>query len=221
MRWKPLIVEGSWIIEPEPALDARGGFARILDGDELRARGLVATYAQTSVAWNERAGTLRGLHVALPPAREVKIVRCIRGAAFDVIVDARAGSRTFGAVATVILDERNRHSVYVPAGCAHGYQTLVDDTELCYAISSPYRVEFDGGIRYDDPALGIAWPREVNALSDRDRTLGPLAAFAGPRRNVNPLPDPSPEELCMPGSSDRPIPATPNPVHPAVAEPLP
>lgn len=177
MRLVPLGVAGAFAIDADAIRDERGWFARCWDADVLAGAGLVDRFTQQSAAWNARAGTLRGLHVARPPAAEVKIVRCVRGAVFDVIVDARPHSPTFGRHDAVRLDEGTRRSLYVPAGCAHGYQTLVDATELTYDICEPYRADLAAGVAHDDPALSIAWPLAVGALSPRDAALPTLAEY--------------------------------------------
>jgi dTDP-4-dehydrorhamnose 3,5-epimerase len=181
VRLVPLDVAGAFAIDAETIRDERGWFARCWDAQVLADSGLVDRFTQQSAAWNERAGTLRGLHLARPPAAEVKIVRCVRGAVLDVILDARPESPTFGRHAAVHLDERTRRCVYVPVGCAHGYQTLVDATELAYDISEPYRADLAGGVAHDDPALSIAWPLDVVALSARDADLPTLAEYVAAR----------------------------------------
>jgi dTDP-4-dehydrorhamnose 3,5-epimerase len=178
VRLVPLAVAGVYALDPEQARDDRGWFARTWDAVRLEQAGLNGTFVQQSLAWNARAGTVRGLHLAFPPSREVKLVRCVRGAALDVVVDARFESPTYGHYVAVQLDEQNHRALYVPAGCAHGYQTLVDGTELLYDISEPYRAELAAGIAHDDPALGIFWPLPVAALSARDAGLPSLAIYA-------------------------------------------
>jgi dTDP-4-dehydrorhamnose 3,5-epimerase len=173
----PLAVEGAFVLAPDPVHDERGWFARVWDAEQLAEAGMPACFVQQSAAWNARAGTLRGLHVARPPAREAKIVRCVRGAAFDVIVDLRPSSATFRRAAAVRLDDESRRAVYVPPGCAHGYQTLLDGTELLYDIGEAYRPELAGGVAFDDPQLAIAWPLPVAAVSERDRALPPLDVY--------------------------------------------
>ncbi|MGD0050809.1 MAG: dTDP-4-dehydrorhamnose 3,5-epimerase family protein [Vulcanimicrobiaceae bacterium] len=177
MKLVPLALDGVYAVEFEPVRDGRGWFARLWDAELFEAAGLASRFVQQSAAWNAKAGTVRGLHFALPPASEAKIVRCVRGAAFDVVVDVRTGSPTFGRHLGLRLDDEARSAVYVPAGCAHGYQTLADQTELIYDISEPYRPTADGGIAHDDPALGIAWPLAVSAISARDAALPTLARF--------------------------------------------
>jgi dTDP-4-dehydrorhamnose 3,5-epimerase len=177
LRLVPLAVAGAFALEPEPVRDERGWFARWWDAELLAEAGLTASFVQQSAAWNQRAGTLRGLHVVLPPASEAKIVRCVRGEAFDVVLDARPGSTTFGRHVTLDLSERNGRAVYVPAGCAHGYQTLADDTTLLYDISSGYRSDLAGGIAHNDALLKIKWPLPVVAVSARDANLPRLLEY--------------------------------------------
>jgi dTDP-4-dehydrorhamnose 3,5-epimerase len=146
-----------------------GLFARTWDRAALEERGLEARVEQASLAYNDRAGTLRGLHFQVAPHEEVKIVRCTRGAIHDVIVDLRPASPTYLGWLAVELTADNRVSLYVPRGFAHGYQTLTDGAEVAYLISEPYAPASAGGVRYDDPALGIVWPSTPPALiSARD-----------------------------------------------------
>jgi dTDP-4-dehydrorhamnose 3,5-epimerase len=165
-----LSLEGAYSIDPEPISDERGFFARWWDRVELAELGLSTEIAQCSVAWNERRGTLRGLHFQHPPHAEVKLVRCTRGAVWDVIVDLRPDSPTHARWQAVELTAENGRVLYVPEGFAHGYQTLVDHTETLYMISSPYAPDAASGVRWDDPAFGIDWPlAEATILSERDR----------------------------------------------------
>lgn len=178
----PLGLEGVYAIDPEPVRDERGWFARTWDADALAGLGLASRFVQQSAAWNAAAGTVRGLHVALPPAAEAKLVRCIRGAVFDVVADVRPRSQTYGTHVAVRLDDENRRMLYIPPGCAHGYQTLTPNAELLYDISEAYREELAGGVAHDDPELAIGWPLPVAAISPRDAALPRLAAFAAARR---------------------------------------
>lgn len=171
MNLIPLPVDGAYVIEPVPVKDRRGWFVRLWDAEELERLGLRGRFVQQSAARNERAGTVRGMHVALPPAAEIKIVRCTRGAAFDVVADVRPSSPTFGRHAVIELDASAPRCVYIPAGCAHGYQTVEDGTELMYDISEAYRPELASGVAYDDPTLAIRWPLPLTSLSERDRAL--------------------------------------------------
>ena len=159
---------GAFVIAPEPSEDARGLFARTWCERELQARGLEARIAQCSTSFNKRKGTLRGLHYQVPPAGETKIVRCTRGSLFDVIVDLRPDSATFLAHLGVVLTADNRRMVYVPAGCAHGFQTLEDDAEIFYQISEFCAPEHARGVRWDDPLFGIEWPVDQRTIIERD-----------------------------------------------------
>ena len=151
--------------------DERGLFARTWDRAELVSRGLTAGVEQVSIAYNEVAGTLRGLHFQATPHDEAKAVRCTAGAIFDVAVDLREGSPTRLRWVSVELSSTNRRSLFVPEGCAHGYITLTDGAEVQYMISTPYVPDAARGYRWDDPALGIEWPVPVTRISDRDATL--------------------------------------------------
>jgi dTDP-4-dehydrorhamnose 3,5-epimerase len=178
---EPVALDGVHLLVATPVPDRRGWFARYWDAAVLEAAGLVHRFVQQSAAWNAAAGTVRGMHVVREPARETKIVRCVRGAAYDVVVDVRPDSPTYGRHVAVNLDALTQVAVYVPAGCAHGYQTVVDDTEIIYDISEPYDAAVAGGIAHDDPALRIAWPLPVSAISDRDAALPTLAEFVAGR----------------------------------------
>jgi dTDP-4-dehydrorhamnose 3,5-epimerase len=169
MRFTDADVAGALIIEVEPAADDRGLFARTFCDDEFERRGLVTHWPQCNTSFNKRAGTLRGLHYQAEPYPETKLVRCTRGAAFDVAVDVRPQSPTYKRWFAVELSADNRRMVYLPGGIAHGFQTLVDDTELFYQMSESYRPDYGRGLRWDDPALGIAWPLANPLLSERDR----------------------------------------------------
>ena len=160
---------GAFTIDVEPHEDERGFFARVWDGEELAAHGLDARVSQSSIAYNHVAGTLRGLHFQLPPHAESKLVRCTRGAIWDVIVDLRPGSPTYLEWAAVELTEENRRTLYVPEEFAHGYQTLADGSEVWYQMSAPYAPEAARGLRFDDERLAIDWPpAERRVISERD-----------------------------------------------------
>ena len=170
MRFRPLDIPGLWLIEPERLEDERGFFSRVFCSDVFQERGLCTSYPQWSVSFNERRGTLRGLHFQASPHEETKLVSCTRGAVFDVAVDLRPGSR--GRWVAVALSEENRSSLYIPAGFAHGFQTLTDGAEVLYHISERYRPEAARGVRWDDPDLAIAWPKaEGRIISGRDQAL--------------------------------------------------
>lgn len=161
-------VRGAWLVEPEPHQDERGFFARLWCRREFAEHGLDTTIAQCSTSFNLRRGTLRGLHYQAAPHEEVKIVRCTRGAIYDVAVDLRVGSQTRGRHAAVELSAANGRMLYVPRGCAHGFQTLADDTEVFYQMSEFYAPESGRGVRWNDPAFGISWPLTPPILNARD-----------------------------------------------------
>lgn len=162
-------LHGVYVIQPERREDHRGFFARVWCQQELRQLGLNPRVAQINAAFTRQKGGLRGMHFQLAPHAEVKTVRCTLGALFDVILDLRPGSPTYKRWVGVELTGANRSMVYVPEGCAHGYQTLVDDTEMYYLTSEFYAPHATHGVRYDDPAFGIAWPLPVTSVSDADR----------------------------------------------------
>ena len=160
---------GAFTIDIEPHQDERGFFARVWDGDEFARRGLDARVMQSSIAYNDAAGTLRGLHYQAPPFAETKLVRCTAGAIWDVVVDLRRESPTFLEWVAVELTAENRRTLYVPEEFAHGYQTLRDATEVWYQMSVPYAPEVARGLRWDDPQLGIDWPpAQARLISERD-----------------------------------------------------
>jgi len=161
---------GAFVVEPERREDHRGFFARVWCQRELEEHGLNGRVVQVNVGFTLRKGGLRGVHFQLPPKQEVKIVRCTMGALYDVIVDLRLGSPTYRQWIGVELTAQSRRTLYVPAGCAHGYQTLTDNTEMYYQTSEDYTPELARGVRYDDPAFGIAWPLPVTSISDTDRS---------------------------------------------------
>jgi dTDP-4-dehydrorhamnose 3,5-epimerase len=156
------------IIDIEELRDERGFFARTWCQRELAAQGLVTDIAQESLSFNRAKGTMRGLHYQRPPHGEVKIVRCIRGAIYDVIVDVRPESPSYLRWEGFELTAANRRALYVPKGCLHGFLTLADDTEVAYLISAFHVPEAAGGYRHDDPAFGIVWPAPVKVISERD-----------------------------------------------------
>lgn len=160
----------AWLMESEPFFDHRGSFARTFCEAELGARGLETRFVQHSLSHSHARGTVRGLHFQTPPHAETKIVRCLAGEIFDVIVDLRPGSPTFKHWQAFTLSRTNRRQLYVPKGFAHGFQALCDDVDVHYLISTPYAPAAASGVRYDDPAFGIAWPVPVTAISDKDRT---------------------------------------------------
>jgi dTDP-4-dehydrorhamnose 3,5-epimerase len=161
---------GAFLVELEKQEDERGFFSRTFCEEEFRANGLCTFVAQCNLSYNARRGTLRGLHFQRPPAAEAKVVRCGRGAIFDVMVDLRVDSPTHREWEAVNLTADGSRMLYIPEGCAHGFVTLTDDTEVVYQMSVPYQPELGGGVRWDDPAFGIRWPSVGDLLiNDRDR----------------------------------------------------
>lgn len=169
MRLEPLPIAGAFLVRPDPIADERGLFARVWCADEFARHGITVRPAQVNTGFSPLAGTLRGLHYQVAPALEAKVVRCTRGAVYDAMVDLRPGSPTWGHWFATELTAENRHSVFVPPLCAHGYLTLTDDTELEYFASAPYAPEAARGVRHDDPAIGIRWPGPVLLISEKDR----------------------------------------------------
>ncbi len=176
MRFTPLPIAGGFRIEVERREDDRGFFARTFCADEFRANGLVTDFVQRSVSVNLRRGTLRGMHYQAPPHSETKIVRCTAGAAFDVLVDLRRGSPTFGCWHGETISAESRVMIYIPRGCAHGFQTLADATELYYEITPSYVPGAARGIAFDDPEIGIQWPLATTIVSAADRAHSGLRA---------------------------------------------
>ncbi|MBF0371338.1 MAG: dTDP-4-dehydrorhamnose 3,5-epimerase [Magnetococcales bacterium] len=171
MRFVPTPFHDAWIIEPTPFTDERGSFARAYCEREFQEKGLNTRWVQNNHSINHQRGTLRGLHYQSPPHEEIKIVRCLVGAVFDVIVDLRQESPTYLTWQGFELSDRNQHSLYVPAGFAHGFQTLTDGAELYYHMSCFYHPESATGVRWNDPKLNIAWPLGESHISDKDRNL--------------------------------------------------
>jgi dTDP-4-dehydrorhamnose 3,5-epimerase len=154
----------------EPHSDERGFFARTWCRQEFETNGLNPSLAQCSISYNPRKGTLRGMHYQAAPHAEAKLVRCTRGAIYDVVLDLRERSATFKQWIAIVLTADKRNMVYVPEGCAHGFLTLEDDTEVFYQMSEYYNAAAASGVRWDDPAFGIAWPDVAQVISERDRT---------------------------------------------------
>lgn len=171
MRFTPTAVKGAFVIDVEPRVDARGYFARTFSIEEFELHGLEPAVVQSSLAFNHVRGTLRGLHYQAEPHGETKVLRCARGSLFAVVADLRADSSTYLAHAAVELVAADHRALYVPRGCACGYQTLEDDTEIRYDISAPYAPESDRGVHFEDPTLAVPWPIPVSIMSDRDRAL--------------------------------------------------
>ena len=168
MIYTPSRIPGAWVIDVTPIQDARGFFAMTWLPNELRERGMNTELAQCNLAFNHKKGTLRGMHFQKAPHGQAKIIRVTRGAVLDVIVDLREDSPTYRRWDAVELSADNHRMFYMPEGIAHGYITLVDDTEAYYHVSSPWVPEAESGVRWNDPAFGIEWPFAPTVVSDRD-----------------------------------------------------
>lgn len=172
---------GAFVIELEEKADARGFFARSFCAEEFAAHGLTPAVAQCNLSYNVYKGTLRGMHYQLAPAAETKLVRCLSGAIYDVIIDLRPESPTYLQHLGVELSAENRRALFVPAMFAHGYQALTDGAEVMYQVSEFYTPGLERGLRYDDPAMGVEWPLSVTAISEKDAAWRP---FSPARPNV-------------------------------------
>lgn len=169
MIFKETTLPGAYVIESEKINDHRGCFARLWCKKEFQQHGLKSDLAQSNAGFNHRRGTLRGLHFQKAPHAEVKVVRCTRGAMFDVIVDLRPESSTYKHWFGAELNDENGKMIYVPEGFAQGYITLLDNTEMTYHTSEFYTAEAASGVRYDDPEFGIQWPLAATIISEQDR----------------------------------------------------
>lgn len=169
MQFEEAEIDGVFIVAEQAFEDARGSFARAFCKDTFAQMGLASDMVQCNLSSNPQSGTLRGIHFQAPPVAEAKFVRCVRGAIFDVAVDLRKDSPTYLRSVGVELTQDNGKSLYIPAYCAHGYQTLSDNSTVYYHVSAPYTPGAEGGLRYDDPALAIPWPLPVAAISIKDQ----------------------------------------------------
>lgn len=161
-------LKDAYIIDIERREDPRGFFARTWCQQEFSAHNLTTMIAQANMSYNRQKGTLRGMHYQRPPYAETKLVRCTRGAIYDVIIDLRPDSPSYKRWIGVELTADNRRALFVPEGFAHGFQTLEDHSDVMYQVSQFYTPGAEGGIRYDDPAFGIEWPIEVAVISEKD-----------------------------------------------------
>lgn len=168
MKFNDTTLPGAYLIELEPSRDARGSFARTFCEREFAAHGLETRFVQHSVSTTAQRGTLRGMHFQREPHGEAKLVRCVRGCVYDVMVDLRPGSKTFGRWEGFELNDQNGRALYLPQGLAHGFQTLSDDIELSYLISAFHDAGSAAGYRYDDAAFGIEWPLPVVSIAEKD-----------------------------------------------------
>ena len=180
MRFAPTPLAGAFLIDSDANADERGSFYRTFCREEFESNGLPGNFVQMSLSRNLLRGTLRGMHYQAVPRPEQKVVRCVRGAAYDVVVDLRKDSPTFCRWFGVELSETNHAALFVPEGFAHGFLTLSDDTDILYQMTEFYVPELAAGVRWNDPAFGIAWPFEPLTLSARD------CAFADFRLKLHP-----------------------------------
>lgn len=167
----PLAIAGVWQVDLEPIIDERGFFARSWCRDEFSRAGINADFIQASISFNARKGTLRGMHWQAAPHAEGKLVRCVRGAIYDVVVDVRPGSPSYRRWLAQELTADNRKALYIAEGLAHGFLSLVDDSEVLYQITTGHAPTHARGFRWDDPAVGIPWPAPPSCISERDRSL--------------------------------------------------
>ncbi len=168
MKFTETKLRGAFTVDLERRGDERGYFARTFCQHEFEAHGLKPVIAQANLAFNAKKGTLRGMHFQFPPAAETKLVRCPRGAIVDIIVDLRPESPTYMQHVAVELNEENQRALFVPERFAHGYQVLVDATETTYQVGEFYAPQLEGGLKYDDPRLGLSWPLPVTSVSPKD-----------------------------------------------------
>jgi len=184
MIFSETAVDGAYVIDLEPVQDDRGFFARAFCKDEFATLGLTTKVAQCNLSLSAHRGTLRGMHYQVAPHQEAKLVRCTQGSFYDVCLDLRPDSPTFTQWTGAELSATNRRALFVPEGCAHGFLTLEDDTEIYYQISEAYAPNAQRGVRYDDPAFGIDWPAEVLHIKPRDAEYPDFdpESFAVPNR---------------------------------------
>jgi dTDP-4-dehydrorhamnose 3,5-epimerase len=168
-------IAGARVIDPNPHQDDRGRFMRAWCSREFAEQGINFVPVQANMGFSVRKGTVRGMHYQTEPALEAKLVRCTRGAMFDVVLDLRPASPSYGKWYGIDLSAENGRMLYLPEGCVHGYQTLEDDTEMYYMTSEVYTPSAARGVRFDDPAFGIGWPLPVTTISDQDRNWPPFA----------------------------------------------
>lgn len=174
MLFKETTLPGVILIAQEPAWDDRGYFARTFCEREFANYGLCTHFVQHSMSYTARKASIRGMHFQTPPSAETKVVSCRLGAIFDVIIDLRPTSPTYRHWVGFQLSAKNRHALYIPGGIAHGFQTLVDDTEVSYLISEFYSPTAARGVLFDDPAFAISWPLQPTVVSPRDRAWPPF-----------------------------------------------
>ncbi len=174
MIFTPTKLEGVYLIDLELYTDERGGFARTFCQKEFEQTGLTKTFVQMNHSYNKVKGTLRGMHFQYPPYQETKLIRCVRGSALDVVVDIRKKSSTFLQHISVQISDENRRMILIPEGCAHGFQTLENDTELIYHHTAFYTPNSDGGLNYNDQILDINWRMPISCISEKDKAYSLL-----------------------------------------------
>jgi len=179
LRFEATNIEGLMAVRLERRADERGSFARLFCREEFAAAGLKTEFVQQSLSVTQKAGTLRGMHFQRAPHAEVKFIRCVRGAIYDVVADLRPDSPSYLRWQAFRLDQHGDVSLYIPAGCAHGFQSLQDDCEVLYQMDVPYQPNSADGCRYDDKALSIDWPLPVTVIAKKDLEWRPLARAAG------------------------------------------
>jgi dTDP-4-dehydrorhamnose 3,5-epimerase len=184
-------LQGAYTVDIDRREDHRGHFARVFCREEFSAYGLKSMVAQASLSFNAKRGTLRGLHFQYPPAAETKYVRCTKGAILDVIVDLRPESPTYLEHLAVDLSAENGRGLYVPKRFAHGFVTIEDDTELTYLIGESHAPNAEGGLRYDDPMLGVNWPLPVRFISERDTAWNPIVEIEDKLRSRMSISEPA------------------------------
>lgn len=175
MKFSELAIQGVFLVEPNLQTDERGFFARTVCSDEFSHHGLPTHYCQSSISFNTKLGTLRGMHYQVAPSQEQKLVRCTQGALYDVVIDVRKKSPTFKKWLSVNLSAANRLALAIPPGCAHGFLTLSDNTEVLYLMSEPYHADLATGIRWNDPTFAVSWPLVPRIMSERDTTYPDFA----------------------------------------------
>ncbi|MCX7308948.1 MAG: dTDP-4-dehydrorhamnose 3,5-epimerase [Afipia sp.] len=171
MRFTETPLKGAFVVESTESIDERGSFFRTFCADEFRDHGLPSAFLQCGISRNSRRGTLRGMHFQRAPKAEGKLVRCISGKVYDVMIDLRRESSTFRRWFAIELDSGGSQAVYIPEGMAHGFLTLTDNAEIFYQMTESYVSELADGVRWNDPSFGITWPADVLVISERDRTL--------------------------------------------------
>ncbi|HID97614.1 MAG TPA: dTDP-4-dehydrorhamnose 3,5-epimerase [Thermodesulfobacteriaceae bacterium] len=175
MIFSETVLKGAYIITPEKCYDERGFFARTWCQKEFSDHSLDTRLVQCNISFNNKRGTLRGMHFQVAPFAEAKLVRCTRGAIFDVIVDIRPKSATYKQWISVELSADNHHMLFIPEGFAHGFQTLADNTEIFYQMSEFFSPEHARGVHWSDPDFNITWPEKITIISEKDQNLGPFS----------------------------------------------